>query len=131
MASTSQTVRVDGLRRLRSDLRKIEPKALDNVKRAYAAAAAMVAAAASARAPKRSGRLAASVRGNRAVSRATVAAGGVTLPYAGPIHYGWPAHNIEAAPFIIDAAQATEPAWLPIFAADVDQALDVVRGHTY
>lgn len=131
MPSTSQTVRVDGLRRLGRDLRKIGPQALENLKRANAAAASTVAAAASARAPRRSGALAGSLRGNAAAGRATVSAGGARLPYAGPIHYGWPAHKIEPQPFIIDAAQATEPVWLPMYAADVDKALDVVRGNTY
>lgn len=130
-AKTSQTVRVDGLRRLGRDLRRIGPEAIENLKRANAAAAALVASAASSRAPRRTGRLASSVRGNRAANRAVVSAGSAALPYAGPIHYGWPARSIEPQPFVIDAAQATEPAWLPLYAADVDRALDVVRGKTY
>lgn len=26
------------------------------------------------------------------------------VPYAGPIHFGWPARNIEAQPFLWEAA---------------------------
>jgi hypothetical protein len=31
-----------------------------------------------------------------------------TVPYAGPIHYGWPARNIESQPFLLDAMGAKE-----------------------
>lgn len=130
MAKGGAHLRVDGARRLRRDLRQVAGD-LEDLKVANAAAAATVAAAAAARAPHRTGRLAGSVRGNRAASRATVAAGGAAVPYAGPIHWGWPAHGIEARPFIADAAVATEPTWLPMYVADIDRATDRVRGRTY
>lgn len=130
MSDDSVSVRVDGLRRLRSDLRKMGSD-LSDLKDANAAVAQLVAAEAGRRAPRRTGRLAASVRGNRALSRATVAAGGARLPYAGPIHYGWPAHGIAANPFVSDAAQATESAWLPLYEAGIEQAVDAVAGRTY
>jgi hypothetical protein len=122
------TVRVDGARRLRAELRKLKGNA-DDLKAANAAAAALVAEAAAMRAPRRTGRLAASVRGNRAVGRAQVRAGGAALPYAGPIHYGWPAHRIEPHPFITDAAQDTEAVWLPMYEAALSRAVDAVAGH--
>lgn len=53
--------------------------------------------------PVVSGRLAASLRASRAKNRAVVRAGGARVPYAGPIHYGWPARNIEPQPFLADA----------------------------
>lgn len=124
------TVRVDGRRQLVRDLRRMGADVAD-VKDANAAAARIVAAAAAARAPKRTGRLAASVRGSRAVSRATVRAGGAALPYAGPIHYGWPAHNIVGQPFVTDAATETQTQWLPAYQAGIDKALDRIAGHTY
>lgn len=129
-SDSSVVVKVDGLARLRRDLRKLGSD-LSDLKAANAAVAALVAAAAAARAPRRSGRLAASVRGNRAVSRATVSAGRATLPYAGPIHYGWPARGIEPQPFVHDAAQATETAWLGIYSTAVDKAVESVTENTY
>ena len=30
-------------------------------------------------------------------------AGRKAVPYAGPIHFGWPARNIEPQPFLYDA----------------------------
>lgn len=124
MAAAAQ-VRVAGLPALRRSMRQLVGN-VDDLKAANAAVAALVAAAAAARAPVRSGRLAGSVRGNRAVSRAQVKAGGAALPYAGPVHYGWPARGIEPQPFITDAAQDTEPAWLALYESAVADAVDRV-----
>ncbi len=120
-------VKIDGLPRLRAALRRAGLDLAD-LKAANAAAAALVASAAAARAPRRTGRLAASVRGNRAVSRASVSAGGSAIPYAGPIHWGWPARGIEAQPFIATAAQATESAWVPIYQNAIEAVVDSVGG---
>lgn len=125
MAGEFVTVRVDGARRLRRDLRAVAGD-LEDLKAANGKVAAIVAGAVDA--PVKSGRLAASVRGNRAAGRATVSAGGASLPYAGPIHYGWPAHGIEGNPFITDAAQRTESTWLPAYEADLARATDRVTG---
>lgn len=127
---TGTGVRVDGLRRLRSDLRKLGEDTED-LKAANATVATLVAGAAASRAPQLSGRLASSGRGNRAVGRATVTFGGAAVPYAGPIHWGWPSRGIQPRTFIPDAAQATEAVWLPIYLADLERALEPIQGRTY
>jgi hypothetical protein len=120
-------VQIDGLPRLRRALREAGA-GLDDLKDANAAAGALVAGAAAARAPRRSGRLAASIRSNRAAGRASVLAGGAAVPYAGPIHWGWEARGIEAQPFATEAAAATEPTWLAIYEHDIQRVLDTVNG---
>lgn len=130
MASSAATFRAPGLRQLQRDLRELGD-GLGDLKDANAEAARIVAHEAERRAPKRTGRLAARIRGNRAAGRATVSAGGATVPYAGPIHYGWPAHHITANPFVIDAAQATEDVWLPLYEHNIEQLVDHVAGRTY
>lgn len=120
-------VEVDGGRRLRSTLRKAGSD-LGELKAAHAAAAALVTAAAQARAPRRSGTLAGSVRGSGTKTAAIVRAGGARVPYAQPIHWGWPARHITANPFITEAAQATEPAWADTYRREVDRILDDVKG---
>jgi hypothetical protein len=79
---------------------------VDDLKNAFAAIAAEGARVASAYAPVRSGRLAGDVRGNRAKSKAVVTAGRVSVPYAGPINYGWAARGIEPSGFMQKADQA-------------------------
>lgn len=120
-------VQIDGLGKLRRALREAGDDLAD-LKDANAAAAALVAGAAAARAPRRSGRLAGSIRGNRAAGRASILAGGAAVPYAGPIHWGWPARGIEAQPFATEAAAATEAAWLSIYEHDLQRVLDTVNG---
>jgi hypothetical protein len=60
-------------------------------------------------APKRTGRLASDIRGNRAKGKAVVTAGRASVPYAGPINYGWPARNIVGSGFMQKASEAMEP----------------------
>ena len=50
------------------------------------------------------------------------------MPYAGPIHWGWPARNIKAQPFVVEAAQATEAEWVAMYEAEVDRILERVEG---
>jgi len=125
VAAVNAGVQVEGLRELRRGLRQLGEDTAD-LKDANAAAAAIVAAAAAVRSPRRTGRLAASLKGNRAVGRATVRAGGAAVPYAGPIHWGWPARHIDGQPFVVDAAQDTQPVWLPAYEQSVARAVDRV-----
>lgn len=122
-------VRVVGLRELRRTLRRAQADMAD-LKTANARAAATVANAARPRSPRKTGRLASTVRGNRAVGRAVVSAGGARAPYAPVIYWGWPARSIPARPWIAQTARATEPQWLAEYVRDVQAALDRVRGAT-
>lgn len=120
-------VRVDGARKLRATLTRAGV-AMEDMKAANAAVAAMVATGAAKRAPRRSGRLAGSVRGNRAKGRATVLSGRASVPYAGPIHWGWPARNIAANPFMSDAAIELEPVWVARYTREVENIINQVEG---
>lgn len=120
-------VRIEGLNTLTRTMKRAGEDLAD-LKDANARAGAIVASAASAMAPRRSGRLAASVRASRAVGRARVMAGRASVPYGPPIHFGWPARHIAANPFVSQAARDTEPIWLAAYLADVEKALDGVRG---
>lgn len=120
-------VRVDGARKLRRELKRMGED-LDDLKAVNAAVAAFVATAAAGAAPRRTGALAGTVRGNRAVSRATVSAGRAAVPYAGPVHWGWPARNIAPQPFISEVAQGTEAQWVDMYRRGVEEAIGKVRG---
>lgn len=60
--------------------------------------------------PVLSGALKGSLRAGRGKTKAVVRAGGARIPYAGVIHYGWPARNIEPNPFITDALRRQQGA---------------------
>lgn len=121
------TYKVEGLDAFITSLRRAGAD-ISDLKDANAKAGAIIASAASARAPRRTGRLASNIRSARQAKRVVVMAGGARVPYAGPIHWGWAAHNIAAQPFLSDAAQQTQSEWLPGYSADLQHILDKVRG---
>jgi len=128
MVARDVTARVEGLDAL---VRTLNRAAVDisDLKDANRAAGETVASEASVRAPRgRTGKLAASVRAARQARRARVMVGSARVPYAGPIHWGWPARGIAAQPFAATAAQATEPRWRAAYLDAVQRALDKVRG---
>lgn len=120
-------VQIDGARELRRTLRAAGDD-LEDLKEANQVAAEIAAAAARSRAPKRSGRLAADIRASGTKTAGIVRAGRKKLPYAGPIHWGWPARGIEAQPYLADGAKSTEPVWIPIYQKMIDDALQKVKG---
>lgn len=65
------------------------------------------------------GALSASVRPGRGKTKAVIRAGSARVPYAGVIHYGWPARSIPAQPFLTDAINRTRSAIL----AQLDQGI--------
>lgn len=118
-------VQVIGAAQLRRTLRAAGQD-LTDLKRVHAEVGRIVVAAA--HAPTRTGALAASIRAGSAATSATVRAGGARVPYAGPIHWGWPARGIAAQPFLADAAQRTEPRWTEVYLAEVNRIIDQVQG---
>lgn len=120
-------VTVEGARNLRATLRRAGID-LSDMKDANAEVANYVASASKSAAPTVSGRLAASVRGNRAAASAVVRAGGAAVPYAGPIHWGWPARNIAANEFIAATAANTEPTWTQTYFAALQRIVATIKG---
>lgn len=106
--ATSGGVRVTGLTAVVRALLELGLE-VDDLKAAFSAIAAEGARRAAGFAPRRTGRLAADIRGNRAKSKAVVTAGRASVPYAGPINYGWPARNIAPAGFMQKADEAMQP----------------------
>jgi hypothetical protein len=76
----------------------------------------------------RTGRLAASARPGATRTQALIRFGGAAVPYGPPVHFGWPAHNIEPNPFAFDAAQQTEPEWTEVYTKAIDDILDKIKG---
>jgi hypothetical protein len=118
---------VEGARRLRREL-KAAGADMKNLREPNMAAAGIVAGAATAAAPRRSGALAGTVRGGAGAASATIRAGYARVPYAGPVHWGWPARNITAQPFLTDAAKRTEPQWVDEYFRTLERVLDRIAG---
>lgn len=118
------SIAVEGLADLRRDLRAINSDLPGELRGALRDAADVVAGQARREAPRRTGRLAASIRPGTSGARAMVRS---PLPYAGPIHWGWPQQGIRANPFIERAADAKAPAALEQLADSVE-ALSIRHG---
>jgi hypothetical protein len=112
-------VRIDGLNRVVRDLPGLGLD-ISDLKDAFSDIAAEGARLASSFAPKRTGTLAASVRGNRAKNKAVVAAGKARVPWAGPINYGWRARGIAPSRFMQKADEAMQPRAL----AELENAIE-------
>ena len=123
MAAES-TIQVKGADRLASTLKDASDE-LTDLAAANAAIGTMVVNEARGLAPKRTGQLAGSITATVAVGVIDVAA---DVVYAGPIHWGWPAHSIAAQPFIYDAIRNTEEQSVQIYTDELDRVLEKVKG---
>lgn len=108
MARGGRGFRVDGLNQVVRALQEIGLQ-VEDLKGAFSPIAAEGARVAARLAPRRTGRLAGDVRGNRAKSKAVVTVGRASLPYAGAINYGWRAHGIEPSLFMQRADSEMRP----------------------
>lgn len=99
---TRPGVEVEGGPQLRRAFRKLGDRA-DDLKAVHKDIGEVVADKAADFVPVMTGRLRRSIKSRATKKRARVEAGGRGIPYAGPIHFGWRARNIEPQPFLYDA----------------------------
>jgi hypothetical protein len=119
-------VRVEGLNSLVRDLERLGAN-VDDLKDAFAAIASEGAEKAAGFAPRRTGRLAESVRGNRAKNRAVITAGKASISYAVVVNYGSPKRHIAASQFMQKADQAMRPIALERIEAAISTAIREVE----
>lgn len=112
--------KVSGLNQVVRQLQEIGVE-VEDLKGAFSNIAAMGARHAARFAPKGpTGRLAGDIRGNRAKSKAVVTAGRKSVPYAGPINYGWAKRNIAPSGFMQRADKAVQPFALRRLEAEIN-----------
>lgn len=120
-------VKVEGARQFRATCKKAAID-LSSMKETHWKASALVWRVAVPRTPKRTGRLAASMRNAGTNTAAIVRAGGASVPYAAPIHWGWQKRHIEAQPWIYDTAAETQDQWMAVYEAGVQRVLNTIKG---
>lgn len=120
-------VEIDGARELRRTLRAAGDD-LEDLKAANQAAAEVAAAAARGRAPVLTGRLSSDIRASGTKTAGIIRAGRKKIPYAGVVHWGWPARGFPARPFLTEGAQSTESVWVPMYEKLMNDALQKVKG---
>lgn len=101
-------IRIEGGRELRRAFREAGDD-MSDLKDLHKRLADDVADSAKTKTPVRSGRLQRSIRGSGTKTAARVRAGNnrksgpTSVPYSGPIHFGWGARNIKPQPFMYEA----------------------------
>jgi hypothetical protein len=106
-AKPSDAVKIEGLSKVQRDLRKLSTDALDLNKTEFLETnkrvAEIIIGESKKYVPVLTGALAANIRNASTKKAAKVRAGSVGVPYAGPIHFGWPSRSIKPNPFFYDA----------------------------
>jgi len=115
-------VRVEGLNKTIKALQSLGVEVAD-MKEAMSAISTEGARLVADMAPKVTGALAATVRGNKAKNKAVVMAGRARVKYAGAINYGWPARNIEPSFFMQRADAALAPRAVAMLEEGLDTAM--------
>lgn len=102
-------VQVEGLSKLVRSLQEAGVS-IGDLKDAFSAISRQAADLAARYAPRNTGKLRSSIRGDKAKNKATVRAGSARkVPYAGAINYGWKRHNIAPQRFMQKADEAIRP----------------------
>jgi len=123
-------VQVVGVRELRQALRNLPPDFKVELKTLHAQAAKPVEREAARRAPSVTGRLRASIRSSGTQRSGVVRAGKKAVPYAGPIHFGWPARNIRPQPFLTDALRTEQDKVVDIMFRGLDRLISRAFDYT-
>ena len=117
------TTEILGLREIQRDLRKLGDDTKNEMKDTHKLAAEVVVMGAKRLVPFRTGALAASIKSLATKSSGRVRAGSASVPYAGPIHFGWPARAIAPNPFIYDAIDERRDAIRDLYDNRIDQLI--------
>jgi HK97 gp10 family phage protein len=115
---------IDGLKELQRDLKKLGDDAKNDMKPAHMKAAELVVMGAKRYVPYRTGRLLESLRPFARQKAGVVRAGSASVPYAGPIHFGWPARRIKPQPFIYDALDQRRAEVVNIYAERMGELIN-------
>ena len=95
---------IEGLREIQRALKGLAEDSREDMKETHRKAGEIVAAAAKPLAPVLTGRLSATIVSSPTKYQGRVRIGrGASVPYAGPIHFGWPARRIAPQPFVYEA----------------------------
>lgn len=121
----STGTRVTGLRQVLRDLAQLGLE-VDDFKETFGKISARGASIAAGLVNSSSGRLAGTVRGNRAKNKSVVSAGRSSVRYAGPQNYGWPRRNIKPQRFMQKADEQLQPEIVPMLEAELN---DKIRKH--
>lgn len=134
MGATPVRIEVKGATELSASLKRLGAD-VNDFKDVHKRTGTYIAGQGASRAPKRSGRLAASGRAGATARNVTVRFGSGGIPYANPVHWGTGAragrrgpHNINPSLFAVRAAHETEPTWTSWYLGELQKMVGRVKG---
>lgn len=117
-------IEVDGAREFRAAATAAGKEAVDDLKRANKAAAEIVKREAVTLVPVLTGKLQSSIRPAGTKTAGIVRAGFKSVPWAGPVHWGWAERGIVPRPFLVDALDARRGEVLDRYQRQVDDLIE-------
>ena len=116
-------IEVEGARQLRKALAQVGDDAVNDLKVVNMEGVEVVLEEALARVPVRSGLLKETIRGSATKTRGTIRAGFKKVPYAGPVHFGWPAKRIQPNLFLYDAIDHRRDEVIAVYNDNIDKLI--------
>lgn len=118
-----QGVYIEGLRETVRSLERMGTEVAD-LKEAFTKIGNNVVQEARTLVPVKSGRLEASIKASKTKNKSVIRAGGARIPYAGVIHYGWPAHGISPHPFMTDAISNKQQETVQLLESEIHKLIN-------
>jgi hypothetical protein len=116
---------IEGLKEVMKDLRSLSTDSREDMKDTHRRAGDIVAAAAKPLAPVLTGRLSSTITSSPTQYQGRVRIGrGQSVPYAGPIHFGWPARRIAPQSFVYDALDSRREEVLQTYERRMNDLID-------
>lgn len=127
MVNASELVKVAGAKELARALRKAGAD-MSNMKPVYKHAADITKTAVDKYVPRRTGKLARSVRATGQKRKGVVRAGGRSVKYAGVINYGWSKRHIKPAYYMQYGLQDVHVKVRNVVTDGLQDILDAIKG---
>jgi len=114
---------IDGLRQVQKAMRSFSDDSRNDMKETHRRAGQIVVDGAARLVPVRSGALLASLKSAPTQRQGRVRVGSAAVPYAGPIHFGWPARKIQPNPFIYEVLDNRRQEVYAIYAQRISELI--------
>ena len=112
---------IEGLRDVQKAMKNFSDDSRNDMKETHRRAGQIVVDGAARLVPVRSGALLASLKSAPTQRQGRVRVGSAAVPYAGPIHFGWPARHIQPNPFIYEVLDGRRQEVYALYAERISQ----------
>lgn len=114
---------IEGLRAVQKAMKNFSDDSRNDMKETHRRAGQIVVDGAARLVPVRTGALLASLKSSPTQRQGRVRIGSAAVPYAGPIHFGWPARHIQPNPFIYEVLDGRRQEVYALYAERISQLI--------